>query len=161
MGILVLANGSFNNQDSAQRLPPTVGSAVKDFVLDDLSGNEVKISRLKGKPLVLNFWATWCPPCKEEMPLLEHYSKLYANEITIIGVDYAEDQQTVQQFVEEQTITFPVLLDQAGIVSEMYFVRNYPMTFFIDADGILRAQHLGQLTDEVMKRYLDLIGIGE
>jgi cytochrome c biogenesis protein CcmG, thiol:disulfide interchange protein DsbE len=159
LGFSILFNGSNSNTASTQHLPPTVGSPVKDFTLDNLQGEAVKIGGKKGQPLVLNFWATWCPPCKEEMPLLEIYAKTYSGQVTIIGVDYGEEKNVVQQFVEEKQITFPILLDQSGIVSDMFFVRNYPMTFFIDKDGVLRAQHLGQLTQDVMVRYMELIGI--
>jgi cytochrome c biogenesis protein CcmG, thiol:disulfide interchange protein DsbE len=159
LSVFILFSGAGNNQAGEQRLPPTIGSALKDFTLDAMDGKSIKISSLKGKPLILNFWATWCAPCKEEMPLLEHYGNTYAGQLLVIGVDYAEEKDLVERFIDEQKITFPILLDKDGIVSDLYFVHNYPMTFFIDRDGVLRAQHLGQLTNDVMIRYLELIGI--
>jgi cytochrome c biogenesis protein CcmG, thiol:disulfide interchange protein DsbE len=160
-GILLLFLQSHSNPVNSQRLPPTVGSAMKDFSLKNLSGEQVNISGFKGKPIVLNFWATWCPPCKEEMPLLEQTAKANTGNLLVIGVDYAEEKSVVEQFILDRKITFPILLDQGGIVSEMYFVKNYPMTFFIDRDGVLRAQHLGQLSNELLTRYLEQIGISQ
>ncbi|MBE0698936.1 MAG: TlpA family protein disulfide reductase [Anaerolineaceae bacterium] len=161
LGVLIVFGGSSNHQGAGQRIPPTIGSAVKDFTLEKLDGEPLKISGVRGKPLILNFWATWCPPCKEEMPLLAQYADAYSDQLVVIGVNYAEEKDLVERFVNEQNITFPILLDKSGTVADIYFVRNYPMTFFIDKDGVLRAQHLGQLTNDVMIRYLELIGITE
>jgi thiol-disulfide isomerase/thioredoxin len=155
--VLFVLPGSQNT--AGQQLPPTVGSPAKDFVLEDLTGDEVRLSSLKGKPVVLNFWATWCPPCKEEMPLLEEYSDTYSEQVVVIGVNTAEDHDLVQHFITEKGVTFPIALDKAGIVSDMYFVRNYPTTFFLDKDGVLRAQHAGQLDAGLLDRYFGLIGV--
>lgn len=144
---------------SQRQLPPTVGSEVKNFKLDDVNGKPMNLHSMRGKPGIINFWATWCPPCKEEFPLLQNASLEYNNQLWVIAVNHAEDRDSVAKFIDEVNVTFPVLLDTSGVVSDMYFVHNFPMTFFIDSDGILQAQHLGQLTEDVLERYLPLIGI--
>lgn len=165
LGAVVLFSGpSASAGPKERRLPPTVGSAARDFslpLLDERDGDGavITLNALKGQPVVINFWATWCPPCKEEMPLLERYATEYKGQMTVLGVDYAEDEALVRAFVEEQRITFPILLDHDGVVSDLYYVRNYPTTFFVDAEGVLRAQHLGMLTEERMVKYLETIGI--
>lgn len=147
-----------NVEQSEQQLPLTVGSPMKDFTLHNVSGQPITISHMKGKPLVVNFWATWCAPCREEMPLLEQAAFDHKNELNIIGVNFGEKQDLVQSFVNENKITFHVVLDETGSVADEYFVRNYPMTFFFDKNGILQAQHIGQLNQEILDRYLALIG---
>lgn len=144
---------------SERKLPPTVGAAVPDFELTRLEGLPVQLSRLKGTPVVINFWATWCPPCKEEMPLLERYGKKYAGKLAILGVDSEEEASLVEPFVNGIGITFPVLLDRSGRVSDLYFVKDFPYTFFVDQGGVLRAQHLGLLSEDLLVQYLKTIGI--
>lgn len=157
--VLFVIPGSKGNAN--RQLPPTVGSQAQDFELDNLSGEVVRLSSLKGKPIVLNFWATWCKPCEEELPMLEEYSKVFSRDMVVVGVNTAEDPNLVRSFIMEHNATFPIVLDEAGVVSEMYFVHNYPVTFFIDKDGVLKAQHLGQLDSGAMDRYLELIGVAQ
>jgi cytochrome c biogenesis protein CcmG, thiol:disulfide interchange protein DsbE len=144
---------------SVRSLPPVVGSPVPDFPLRRLDGTNQQLSDLKGKPRVINFWATWCAPCKKEMPLFEKYSKKYADELVILGVNSEEDASAIKPFIKEMQTTFPIALDEDGKISDSYFVRDLPYTFFIDRDGILRAQHLGLLSEEQLVRYLQTIGI--
>ena len=160
LGALVLLSGPGQPGSRERRLPPTVGAAAPDFSLPLLGGEgEQKLSDLKGKPVVINFWATWCPPCKEEMPLLQRYASQYGDQMVLLGVDYAEEAPVVQKFVDEMGITFPILLDADGSVSTLYYVRNYPTTYFVDAEGVVRAQHLGLLTEDLLKKYLKTIGL--
>lgn len=159
LGSLVFGQSLVANQFAEQELPPTVGSPVKDFTLADLHGNTLNLTDLRGKPVILNFWATWCPPCKEEFPLLEETAKKYNDQLHVIAVNYAETQDVVESYVDDHNITIPIVLDKSGLISDIYFVHNYPVTFFIDEDGLLRAQHVGQLTQDVVNRYITLIGI--
>jgi thiol-disulfide isomerase/thioredoxin len=163
LGVLV---GSFIFRDSYgstgtrdRLLPPTVGSAAPDFELSNLDGAYQKLNSLKGEPVIINFWATWCAPCKDEMPLLERYGKKYNGKLVILGVNSEEKADVVKSFINEMGITFPILLDQSGIVSGRYFVKDFPYTFFVDADGVLRGQHIGSLTEDRLVKYLATIGI--
>lgn len=161
LGLLVYTNGAQATGASAANrvLPPVVGSAAPAFQLPLLSGGSRGLSDLKGKPVLINFWATWCLPCKDEMPLLNRYAQKYQTQLTVIGIDSSEDAALVKPYIDTMGIQFPILLDSNGAVTDRYFVRNFPITFFVDADGILRAQHLGELTEDLLVRYLETIGI--
>jgi thiol-disulfide isomerase/thioredoxin len=154
--LLTLPGGGAKAQRAA---PPSTGVAVADFQIEGLNRKQVNLSSLKGKPIVLNFWATWCPPCREEMPLFERFSEDLGDDVVFVGINYAEDPVTVQNFVLETKITFPIWLDSNGAVSDLYYVQSYPNTFFIDAEGILRAQHIGQLNEELLLKYLATLGV--
>lgn len=159
LGALVLLGGPPGNASGSRRLPPTVGSPVKDFQLDALDGDAVQLSDLQGKPVVINFWATWCAPCEEEMPLLNQYAEKYADRMVVLGVNFGETKEQIERFLVETPVTFPILLDSTNTVTDSYYVRSFPMTFFVDAEGVLRAQHLGMLTETSLARYLKTIGI--
>jgi cytochrome c biogenesis protein CcmG/thiol:disulfide interchange protein DsbE len=154
--LLSLPGGSARTRRTA---PPSTGVALADFQLEGLNRKQVSLSSLRGKPVVLNFWATWCPPCREEMPLFERFSKELGDQVVFVGVNYAEDPVTVQNYILESKITFPIWLDIGGTVSELYYVQSYPNTFFVDEDGILRAQHIGQLNGELLIKYLATLGV--
>jgi thiol-disulfide isomerase/thioredoxin len=158
LGAVVLLMPNRTPAETARVLPPTVGSPVADFSLDTLDGRRVSLAGWKGRPVLINFWATWCPPCREEMPLLEQVAKRYPN-LVVAGVNAGESQDLVAPFVDEFGITFPILLDSAEDVTNRYFVHSFPATFFVDADGVLRAQHIGLLTEDVLSRYLIAIGV--
>ena len=161
LGVVVLWSSPDNPTTTNRQLPPTVGSPAGDFTLRGLDGQVYDLSDLKGTPVVINFWATWCPPCKEEMPLLEEYARKYPDQMVILGVDYQEKEDVVRAYKEEVGVTFPILLDRTGSVADTYYVRNFPMTFFVDTEGMIRAQHLGLLTEDLLVRYLQTIGIEE
>ena len=159
LGALVLLGGPAGSASNSRRLPPTVGSPVKDFQLTALDGSAMRLSTLQGKPVVINFWATWCAPCREEMPLLNQYAEKYADRVIVLGVNDGETEQQIDEFLVETPVAFPILLDTTNAVTDDYYVRSLPMTFFIDAEGVLRAQHLGMLSENLLARYLQTIGI--
>ena len=159
LGTTVLLGEPDRTAGAQRPLPPTIGSTVSDFELPVLSGQAQRLSELKGRPVVINFWATWCGPCKAEMPLLNRMSREYPDDLVVLGVNYAESVEVVEGFVTGEGITFPILLDEAGHVADLYIVRSYPTTFFVDAEGVLRAQHIGLLSEDLLVRYLELIGL--
>ena len=167
LGFLIYNSGQppTGSAQTPGRFPLVVGSPVPDFALPMLEGGtqgeSQTLSGLKGKPVVVNFWATWCLPCKEEMPLLDAYAEKFAGEMVLLGVNVGEDENQVQPFVDEVEIGFPILLDRDEQTADTYMVRNLPVTLFIDADGVLRAQHLGTLREDTLARYLETIGIKE
>jgi cytochrome c biogenesis protein CcmG, thiol:disulfide interchange protein DsbE len=131
------------------------GQLAPDFSLDDINGQRVKLSDLRGHPVIVNFWATWCPPCRQEAPAIQAAYQRYRDQgVILLGVNLREDAQTIQQFAKEFGLTYPLLLDRDGAVSDRYQVRGIPTTVFVDADGVVRARHVGPLTEDKLVEYL-------
>ncbi|NLG71452.1 MAG: TlpA family protein disulfide reductase [Chloroflexi bacterium] len=148
---------SLSGEDSI--LFPEVDSPAPPFELQSLAGETYRLEDLHGQPVVVNFWATWCAPCRLEMPLLDSYQAQYGDQLTILAVNFDEPQDLVQRFVDELGLTLPVLLDPGGKVVNQYRVRGYPTTVFIDAEGVIRYQHMGQLEERQLARYLEEMGV--
>ena len=132
------------------------GKRAPDFELVDLNGRSVKLSEYNGKPVLLNFWATWCPPCKDEMPHMEKLYKKYNKEgfeILAVNVTTSEkDPKHVGQFVDEYKLTFPIPLDEKGTVFHEYAIIGYPTSFFIDSDGVIRRKVMGPVIEEELEK---------
>ncbi|MFN8446312.1 MAG: TlpA disulfide reductase family protein [Caldilineaceae bacterium] len=124
---------------------PVVGYPAPDFRLKSLQDENFALSDLRGKPVVLNFWATWCGPCRNEMPALQKASEKYAGDVAIIGVDQSEPPETVRQFIHELGVNFDILLDANNDAATAFDVTLMPTTYFIDAQGIIRGVHLGEM----------------
>jgi thiol-disulfide isomerase/thioredoxin len=125
---------------------PAVNHLAPALTLPNLDGEMVALADLRGQPVIVNFWATWCGPCREEMPVLEETARRYQGQLTILGVDQGEDAATIQSFLDEiGGVTFPILLDEDMALSREYNVRGLPTTFFIDAQGVIRQIYPGQL----------------
>ena len=125
---------------------PEIGNLAPDFQLNNLDGQLVSLSDFRGKPVLVNFWATWCPPCRAEMPLIQNTftDKKWAGEgLVVLAIDIGESPPTVREFVKNYGLTFPVLLDIARDVSLEYYVRGIPTTFFIDREGIIQDMRIG------------------
>ncbi len=135
---------------------PRFNAEAPDFTLTDLNGKEVKLSDLKGRPVMLNFWATWCPPCRAEIPILNKmYKDTHAGEnYEILGVATQSDRQTISAFVKEFTMLFPVMPDAGSQITSLYHVLPIPTTFFIDKDGVIRFIKSGPVDRPLMEKYL-------
>jgi len=134
---------------------PNPDNLAPDFSLSLLNGGTVALKELRGKPVVINFWATWCPPCRRELPALQAAFESYQGRIGFIAVDVKEDQAKVAAFVKELGLTFPVALDTDGAVSGVaYEVRGIPTTIFVDANGVVVARHVGPLDGPTIDGYL-------
>ena len=132
-----------------------------DFTLTDLEGNSVSLSDYAGTPVLVNFWATWCPPCRAELPLIQDYQDKYLDEFVVLAVDGGETAEDVQSIVDAQGYTMKFLLDTDFAVAELFQIRGYPTSLFIDAEGVIQKVHIGELTEPMIIAYLDLIGISE
>ncbi len=147
-------NGS---EDSAPKVP------APDFSLTDQYGNTHTLSDYKGKTVFLNFWATWCPPCKGEMPEIQEIYEYYGengSEVVVLGIaspDYGreKDEETVAAFLEENGYSFPVVMDTGGLYAYTYGVSAYPTTFMIDKEGNVYGYVAGQLTREIMESIIE------
>lgn len=143
-----------------RRIPaPAIGHPAPDFVLESLSGNTVHLSELQGHPILLNFWATWCGPCRQEMPLLAKYHQSQPD-LVMLAVNAGEERDQVKAFRDEFGLMFDVLLDPEGRVQSLYDIRGYPTTFFLDERGIVRAVVMGALDETSLPRYLEKVGVG-
>lgn len=118
--------------------------AATDFTLESLDGKTTSLSAHKGKFVFLNFWATWCPPCRSEMPAMQAlYERLQARGFVILAVDLAEEAAAVRDYVKQNKLTFPVLLDKTGQVGGIYGAQSIPTTYLIDRAGNVLARGVG------------------
>ncbi|MCA9993572.1 MAG: TlpA family protein disulfide reductase, partial [Anaerolineales bacterium] len=126
------------------------------FVLADLAGNPVSLADFRGQPVIINFWATWCAPCRIEMPELQAaYDQYQADGLVILAVNREEDLATVQAyFVDEMGLTFTALLDEQAFAANVYNVFNMPTTYFVDPAGMVTAVHRGPMTKGQIDGYL-------
>src|SRR5947208_12869411 len=129
--------------------PPLVGSPAPEIALKDLQGREVKLSDLHGKVVLLNFWATWCKPCKEEMPAMQaSYDKLRDQGFVVLAVNELEDIDRVIEHVRTHKHTFLVAMDHDNRVANRYGVVGLPASFIVDRQGIVREKVFGSLLTE-------------
>jgi thiol-disulfide isomerase/thioredoxin len=119
------------------------GVAAPDFELENLEGKPVKLSELKGKPVFLDFWATWCGPCRRALPHTQEFAKKYKDKAHILAINVRESKEKVQQFMEQNKYTFPVLLDTKGEVARAYQVSGIPHFVIIDAEGKIQLIKVG------------------
>ncbi|HEX9026040.1 MAG TPA: TlpA disulfide reductase family protein [Clostridium sp.] len=153
-------NKNITSKDNTSTQPTQVNpSAIKtkaiDFKLKDLNGQELSLSDLKGKKVFLNFWATWCPPCKAEMPEIEKlYQETKDNDLVIVTVEIGESLDTVKPFIDSNKYSFKVLLDPDQSVATKYNIASIPTSYFIDAEGYIISKHVGGMNIDQMKTYI-------
>lgn len=138
-----------------------VGYGAPDFTLTNLDGKSVHLRDFRGRVVVINFWATWCEPCRTEMPILQ--SAYRVNQLLgleILAVNFDESRSEVQEFRDQMSLGFTMLLDPGGVIQRLYRVSGYPTTFFVDREGVIRAQHVGHLNESQLDEYLESLGIG-
>lgn len=132
---------------------PYVGSLAPDFTLETLSGEAITLSDFRagdGMPVVLNFWATWCPPCRVEMPYFESASALYDGRVEILGLNQAESAALIGEYARTRGLTYPLLVDEDLTVNHLYGVLNLPTTIFIDKNGVVREVLIGTISQGVL-----------
>lgn len=138
-GLLVWLGRVEDPESLVGKPAPRRGAPAPVFTLTDLNGEQHTLSDYDGQVVVLNFWATWCEPCREEMPDLQEVYDTYRDDgLVILGINADEPFDRVVEFVDEYEITFPILLDTRPNVTARYEVNAYPSTFFVDRDGRIR-----------------------
>ncbi len=133
---------------------PTIvlrAAPTRNFTL--VTGEETSLAQWKGKGVVLNFWATWCVPCRAEMPLLAQFDQSQ-EQVEVIGVNYLEDRESVAGFVQNFNIPFPVVVDQRGFIAGELNIKGLPTTVFINTEGQIVGSHVGPVTEEMLEEML-------
>jgi len=134
---------------------PKSGFAAPDFSLSDSSGNTITLSELQGKPVIINIWASWCTPCRAEMPALQKLHEDFKDKgLVILAVNSTiqDSMDSAVAFAEEYNLTFPILFDSTGSVTDLYDVRALPSTYFIYPDGIISEVIIGGPMSEALLR---------
>lgn len=154
------AGGQVAAESSGEEQTQTV--AAPDFTVYDAEGNEVTLSSLLGKPAVLNFWASTCPPCRAEMPHFQAAYEELGEDVTFIMIDgvgsmNGETQEAGEAYIQEEGYTFPVYFDTDQNAVYTYGISAFPTTYFIGADGSLVARGMGQLSEEALDQGLGMI----
>jgi peroxiredoxin len=140
---------------SGQIPAPQQGFLAPDFELETSLGETVRLSDLRGQAVLVNLWATWCPPCREEMRAIETVYQEYNEQgFTVLAVNmtYQDDSSTITQFVQEQRLTFPILFDQTSGMARDYQLRSLPSTYFIRRDGVISEVVIGGPMSEALLR---------
>ncbi len=139
------------------------GTRAPDIELRTLNGAGFQLSAIRGRPVILTFWGTWCPPCRQEFPeLAELYRKYHGSGLEVVGVNQRDQELStadVQRFVSELAATFPIVLDVRGRSRRAYRLIGLPTTVFIDTAGVIRQVVSGPVSTEVLNAGLELIGI--
>ncbi|WP_282935671.1 thiol-disulfide oxidoreductase ResA [Paenibacillus sp. RC67] len=152
--IVIGALTLFNNLYATDK-KPVEGSKAPDFTLTGLDGKQHNLFDYKGKAVMVNFWGTFCPPCKNEMPAIQHqYDKMNKDTTAILGLNLGESKITVQSFMDQYKINFPILLDDNEETRKRYGVMQYPTTFFISPDGKIAKIKIGEMDEAYIEQTL-------
>ena len=170
IGLLLIAGPGFLSslpaapkpalQSGMQSRTPKEGEAIPDFELPTLDGRKVRLSALRGSPVLINFWATWCGPCKQEMPLLvEQYNWNKGKGLRVLAIDTLANDNVddMRAFAKQFNMNFDVLVDETDAIAGGWEVMGLPTTFFIRPDGTVAKVHVGQLTADQLKENLGMI----
>ena len=132
------------------------GQRAPDFTLSTLDGTSLALYALAGKPVVLSFWVSWCGHCRAQTPLLVEAHARYGADVHFVGVNVRETRDTVQGYVTEQGVAYPIALDTDGAIAQLFKVSGFPTTVFLNAEGRVVARQIGELTSQVLEQYLNL-----
>ena len=145
-----------NTEDSSK----SKALPAQSFSLTDLEGETVALSDFSGMPIMVNFWATWCPPCRAEMPLIQDFAAEYKVDLVVLAVNAGEEEVVVQNFVNNHNLDDLVfLLDPENDVASLYRIPGFPTSLFIDAEGLLQGFYIGELDKAALKNNLEKIGV--
>lgn len=132
---------------------PQIGFSAPDFTLDDLNGQSIKLSDLRGKVVLINLWASWCPPCRAEMEAINtSYARYKDQGLVVLGLNttFQDDEQSARAFTQSLNLSFPIVFDRDGVTSRIYRLQAMPTTFFVGRDGVIRDIVLGGPMSEAL-----------
>ncbi len=134
---------------------PLIGKPAPNFALKAVgTGEMLDVAKLRGKPAIINFWATWCGPCYQEHPVLVQNARVLGQDVQFVGVVFNDTEQKIQQFLAQRGSAYPTLLDEQGKTAVAYGVGGVPETFFLDKNGTIVAKYAGPLTTEELQANL-------
>lgn len=161
-GVIPLFGGGAPGPAGAPQEAPLAklesGTLAPDVAMADLDGNPVTLADYRGKVVVMNFWATWCGPCVQEMPMFQEYQDRYP-QMVMLSVDEEESPEKVKEFLNALQLTYTILLDQKADMGRALRINFLPTTYFIDEKGEIRFRHYGILSAEQMDYYLETLGV--
>lgn len=144
--------------EKAKYKPPALvqeGIEAPQFKLPTLDGEQITLSDYRGRIVVMNMWATWCPPCRAEMPGLNRFYEAHKDEgVIVLAVNGQEPESVVRPFIAANNFTFPILLDLDGAVGRQYMARSFPTTFVIDGNGRIRHTQVGEITEHELEQII-------
>lgn len=161
IGTAILYGFSYASKPAqvGEKTGPEIGSIAPDFELERIDGGTLRLSDLRGKPVLINFWATWCAPCVLEMPNIQEYYEKYPGEFEVVAVNADESLKSVVKFVKDIGVTFPVVLDPGMKAQAQFRPPGLPTSYMIDSEGIVRAQHIGLMSEKKLAEYLEKVGV--
>ena len=140
--------------------PVHEGMVAPDFTLTSLDGENVSLSDYAGRPLLVNFWASWCPPCRDEFPALARAHEAHADDgFEILGVTYNDQPDLARAFVEDSGAAWPILYDPDHVAWDAFSPVGPPTSYFVDAEGVVQRVHIGAVNDEQLASHLAAIGL--
>jgi peroxiredoxin len=157
--IFLTAAACRTSPEEGIRTAPEIGAYAPDFTLADTAGQQVTLSELRGSVVLINFWATWCPPCRLEMPGIQDRYERHGGDLVVLAIDNDEPLDQVAAFRDELGLTFEPLLDPAARVQMLYLVRAYPTSLFVNEHGIIQFVHIGLMTESQLDDYLSQMGL--
>ena len=159
--VVLVAAGCKTYPTEGLREAPEVGAIAPRFTLTDTAGAQVSLEDHRGKVVLLNFWATWCPPCRQEMPDIQSRYEMHHPNLVVLAIDNNEPLDLVQSYVDEVGLSFNPLLDPGADVQILYQIRGYPTSMFVDENGIIQIVHVGLMTQSQLDDYLSQMGFNE
>lgn len=140
-----------------REIGPRPGALAPDIAVTLLDGAAFRLADQRGRPLIVNFWASWCGPCRREMPLLQALHGEGTGGITVLAVNYGESQEVVDKYMQDTQLDLPVALDHDLALARDYLIFGMPTTFFIDGEGVVQRVHTGELTEDLLKAFVATI----
>lgn len=152
--ILIFASAMFIIYSSCVFASPE-GKAAPDFTTELYGGTVIKLSEMKGRPVVLNFWASWCGYCVKELPDIEALFKKYGDKVSFLAVNCGESRKEIESFLKKKSYTFPIAMDETTSLSRLYNISGIPRTIVLDKEGKIIADHIGMILKKELEKSIE------